>query len=429
MKTDLSQKLFEKAKGLFPGGVNSPVRAFKGVGGTPRFFARGKGSRLWDVDGNQYLDYVGSWGPLILGHCHPEVMRQVQEAMKAGSSFGAPSPREIALGELVRERMPWIQRMRFVSSGGEATSAAIRLARGFTGRDGVLKFDGCYHGAVDPLLVKAGSGVETLGLPDSPGVPADLARHTLTLPFNDLPAAEALLAEHGRRLAAVIIEPVVGNMGVLVPRPGYLKSLLAACREHGVLFIVDEVMTGFRLGPGGACGLYGLEPDLVTFGKVIGGGLPVGAFGGRPDVMEMIAPAGPVYQAGTLSGNPMAMAAGEATLRQLGPAAYQRLEAASARLAQGLAAGAREAGVPVQVNRVGSMLTVFFSGEPVHDAQGARKCDTKRFGRFYHALLEGGVYFPPSQFEAAFVSLAHSDEDVDATVKAAAAAFAEAARP
>ncbi|HEU4383115.1 MAG TPA: glutamate-1-semialdehyde 2,1-aminomutase [Anaeromyxobacteraceae bacterium] len=428
MKTDLSQKLFEKAKDLFPGGVNSPVRAFKGVGGTPRFFARGRGSSLWDVDGNQYLDYVGSWGPLILGHCHPEVMREVQEAMKAGSSFGAPSPREIALGELVRERMPWIRRMRFVSSGSEATTAAIRLARGFTGRDGVLKFDGCYHGAVDPLLVKAGSGVETLGLPDSPGVPADLARHTLTLPFNDLQAAEALLAERGQKLAAVIVEPVVGNMGVLVPRPGYLQGLLAACRKRGVLLIVDEVMTGFRLGPGGACGLYGIQPDLVTFGKVIGGGLPVGAFGGRPDVMDLVAPAGPVYQAGTLSGNPMAMAAGEATLRQLGPAAYARLEAASARLAQGLADGAREAGVPVQVNRVGSMLTAFFSGEPVYDAQSARRCDTKRFGRFYHALLEGGVYFPPSQFEAAFVSLAHSDEDVDATVKAAGRAFAEAAK-
>ncbi len=428
MKTDLSQKLFEKAKGLFPGGVNSPVRAFKGVGGTPRFFARGRGSRLWDVDGNEYLDYVGSWGPLILGHCHPEVMRQVQEAMKAGSSFGAPSPREIALGELVRERMPWIERMRFVSSGSEATTAAIRLARGFTGRDGVLKFDGCYHGAVDPLLVKAGSGVETLGLPDSPGVPADLARHTLTLPFNDLPAAERLLAERGKQIAAVIVEPVVGNMGVLVPRPGYLQGLLQACRKHGALLVVDEVMTGFRVGPGGACGLYGIAPDLVTFGKVIGGGLPVGAFGGRPEVMDLVAPAGPVYQAGTLSGNPMAMAAGEATLRQLGPAAYERLEASSARLALGLADGAREAGVAVQVNRVGSMLTVFFSGEPVYDAQSARKCDTRRFGRFYHALLEGGVYFPPSQFEAAFVSLAHSDEDVDATIEAAARAFAEAAR-
>jgi glutamate-1-semialdehyde 2,1-aminomutase len=428
VKTDLSRALFERAQDLFPGGVNSPVRAFKGVGGTPRFFARGRGSRLWDVDGNEYLDYVGSWGPLILGHCHAAVMREVQEAMKAGSSFGAPSPREVALGELVRERMPWIRRMRFVSSGSEATTAAIRLARGFTGRDGVVKFDGCYHGAVDPLLVKAGSGVETLGLPDSPGVPADLARHTATLPFNDLAAAEKLLSERGATVAAMIVEPVVGNMGVLVPRPGFLQGLLRACRAAGALLIVDEVMTGFRVGPGGACGLYGIEPDLVTFGKVIGGGLPVGAFGGRPEVMDRIAPAGPVYQAGTLSGNPMAMAAGEATLRQLGPAAYQRLEEASARLARGLADGARRAGVPVQVNRVGSMLTVFFSGEPVVDAQSARRSDTRKFARFYHALLEGGVYFPPSQFEAAFVSLAHSDDDVDATVEAATRAFAEAAK-
>ncbi len=428
MKTDLSRALFEKALDLFPGGVNSPVRAFKGVGGIPRFFARGRGARLWDVDGNEYLDYVGSWGPLILGHCHAAVMREVQEALKAGSSFGAPSAREIALAELVRERMPWIQRMRFVSSGSEATTAAIRLARGFTGRDGVVKFDGCYHGAVDPLLVKAGSGVETLGLPDSPGVPADLARHTSTLPFNDLQAAQRLLGERGASIAAVIVEPVVGNMGVLVPRPGFLQGLHQACRQAGALFIVDEVMTGFRVGPGGACGLYGIRPDLVTFGKVIGGGLPVGAFGGRPEVMDRIAPAGPVYQAGTLSGNPMAMAAGEATLRQLGPAAYQRLEETSSRLAQGLADGARRAGVPAQLNRVGSMLTVFFSGEPVYDAQSARRSDTRRFARFYHALLEAGVYFPPSQFEAAFVSLAHSEGDIDATVEAAARAFAEAAK-
>ncbi len=423
MKTDLSLKLFAKAQTLFPGGVNSPVRAFRGVGGTPRFITRGKGSRLVDVDGNDYIDYVGSWGPLILGHCQSDVMRAVQEAMKEGSSFGAPSPREIQLAEVVRERMPWVQKMRFVSSGSEATTAAIRLARGFTGRDDVVKFDGCYHGAVDSLLVKAGSGVETLGLPDSPGVPADLARHTLTLPFNDLAAAERLLSERGSTMAAAIVEPVVGNMGVLVPRPGFLQGLLAACRSHGALLIVDEVMTGFRLARGGACGLYGLEPDLVTFGKVIGGGLPVGAFGGRADVMDRIAPAGPIYQAGTLSGNPMAMAAGKATLEKLTPAAYERLEETSARLAEGLADAARAARVDVQVNRVGSMLTVFFSGAPVFDAQSARACDTKRFGKFFHAMLEAGVYLPPSQFEAAFVSLAHSDEDVQATIAAAQRAF------
>jgi len=428
MKTELSEKLFAKASTLFPGGVNSPVRAFRGVGGTPRFIARGRGSHLVDVDGNDYVDYVLSWGPLIVGHCHPEVMREVQDAMKDGSSFGAPSPREIQLAELVRERMPWVEKMRFTSSGTEATTAAIRVARGFTGRDDILKFDGCYHGAGDALLVKAGSGVETLGLPDSPGVPADLARHTLTLPYNDLDAARKLLASHGSRLAAVIIEPVVGNMGVLVPRPGYLQGLLDLCRSAGALLIVDEVMTGFRVGPGGACGLYGLRPDLVTFGKVIGAGLPVGAFGGRADVMDRVAPAGPVYQAGTLSGNPMAMAAGFRTLSLMDRAAYELLESRSARLAEGLSAAAARAKVPVQVNRVGSMLTVFFAVEAVLDAASARRASTKRFGAFFHALLERGVYFPPSQFEAAFLSTAHTADDVERTVTAAEAAFAEAAK-
>jgi glutamate-1-semialdehyde 2,1-aminomutase len=428
VKTELSEKLFAKAQTLFPGGVNSPVRAFKGVGGTPRFIARGRGSHMIDVDGNDYVDYVLSWGPLIVGHCHPEVMREVQDAMRDGSSYGAPSPREIQLGELVRERMPWVEKMRFCSSGTEATTAAIRVARGFTGRDDILKFDGCYHGAGDPLLVKAGSGVETLGLPDSPGVPADLAKHTLTLPFNDLGAVEKLFAARGDKLAAVIVEPVVGNMGVLVPRPGYLQGLLALCRKAGALLIIDEVMTGFRVSSGGACGLYGLRPDLVTFGKVIGAGLPVGAFGGRADVMDRVAPAGPIYQAGTLSGNPMAMAAGYATLRLMTPAAYERLEKLSARLADGLAQAAAEAKVPVQVNRVGSMLTVFFAERPVFDAASARAANAKRFGAFFHALLENGVYFPPSQFEAAFLSTAHTDDDVDATLGAAKVAFAAAAR-
>jgi glutamate-1-semialdehyde 2,1-aminomutase len=428
VKTELSEKLFAKANTLVPGGVNSPVRAFKGVGGTPRFIARGRGSHLIDVDGNDYVDYVLSWGPLVVGHCHPEVMREVQDAMKDGSSYGAPSPREIQLAEVVRERMPWVEKMRFVSSGTEATTAAIRVARGFTGRDDVLKFDGCYHGAGDTLLVKAGSGVETLGLPDSPGVPADLARHTLTLPFNDLAAVERLFAERGAAIAAVIVEPVVGNMGVLVPREGYLQGLLDVCRKHGALLIVDEVMTGFRLGTGGACGLYGIRPDLVTFGKVIGAGLPVGAFGGRADVMDRVAPAGPIYQAGTLSGNPMAMAAGYATLRLMTPAAYEKLERLSARLADGLAAAAAEAKVPVQVNRVGSMLTVFFAEKPVFDAASARAASTKRFGAFFHALLENGVYFPPSQFEAAFLSTAHTEDDLEATLRAARVAFAAAAK-
>ncbi len=428
MKTDYSEKLFAKASELFPGGVNSPVRAFRGVGGTPRFISRGHGSRMWDVDGNQYVDYVGSWGPLILGHCHSAVMQAVQDALREGASFGAPSPREIRLAELVRARMPWIEKMRFVSSGTEATTSAIRVARGFTGREDIVKFDGCYHGAGDSLLVKAGSGVETLGLPDSPGVPADLARHTLTLPWNDLAAADRLLADRGGSIAAVITEPVVGNMGVLVPRPGYLEALASACRRRGALFIVDEVMTGFRLAPGGACGLYGIRPDLVTFGKVIGGGLPVGAFGGRADVMDRVAPAGPIYQAGTLSGNPMAMAAGTATLEQLSASSYEKLEHLSARLAAGLEEAARAAGAAVQVNRVGSMLTVFVAAAPVFDAASARKADPKRFGRFFHAMLERGIYLPPSQFEAAFVSLAHSEEDVDLTIAASKEAFALAVK-
>jgi glutamate-1-semialdehyde 2,1-aminomutase len=428
MKTDLSEKLFAKALTLFPGGVNSPVRAFRGVGGTPRFIARGRGSHMWDVDGNDYVDYVLSWGPLIVGHCHPDVMRAVQEAMKDGSSFGAPCPREIQLAELIRERKPWIEKMRFCSSGTEATTAAIRVARGFTGRDDILKFDGCYHGAGDALLVKAGSGVETLGLPDSPGVPADLAKHTLTLPYNDLAAVEKLLAERGAKLAAVIVEPIVGNMGVLVPKPGYLQGLLDACRKHGALLIVDEVMTGFRVGYGGACGLYGIRPDLVTFGKVIGAGLPVGAFGGRADVMDRVAPAGPIYQAGTLSGNPMAMAAGHASLKLMTPAAYERLDQQGAKLAAGLAEAARGAGVPVQVNRVGSMLTVFFSEKPVFDAVSARGANSKRFAAFFHALLEGGVYFPPSQFESAFLSTAHTEGDLEQTLRTAKVAFAAAAR-
>jgi glutamate-1-semialdehyde 2,1-aminomutase len=428
MKTELSAKLFAKAKDLFPGGVNSPVRAFRGVGGTPRFIARGKGSHLVDVDGNDYVDYVLSWGPLIVGHCHPEVMREVQDAMKDGSSFGACSPREIQLAELVRARMPWVEKMRFCSSGTEATTAAIRVARGFTGRDDIVKCDGCYHGAGDPLLVKAGSGVETLGLPDSPGVPADYAKHTLTVPYNDLAAMEKLFAERGARIAAVIVEPIVGNMGVLVPRPGYLEGLLAICRKHGALLIIDEVMTGFRVSSGGACGLYGIRPDLVTFGKVIGAGLPVGAFGGRADVMDRVAPAGPIYQAGTLSGNPMAMAAGFSTLRLMTPAAYEKLEQLGAALADGLVKAAAAEKVPVQVNRVGSMFTVFFSEKPVFDAASARAASTRRFGAFFHAMLENGVYLPPSQFEACFLSIAHTEADLDRTVAAARLGFAAAAQ-
>jgi glutamate-1-semialdehyde 2,1-aminomutase len=428
MKTELSEKLFARAKELFPGGVNSPVRAFRGVGGTPRFITRGKGARVVDADGNSYIDYLLSWGPLILGHAHPEVLRAVQDAMKDGTSFGAPCPKEIRLAEVVQQRMPWVKKMRFVSSGTEATTAAIRVARGFTGRDDLLKFDGCYHGAGDSLLVKAGSGVETLGLPDSPGVPADLARHTLTLPYNDLAAAEKLFAERGQTLAAAIIEPVVGNMGVILPRDGYLQGLQALCTKHGALFIVDEVMTGFRLGKGGACGRFGLTPDLVTLGKVIGGGLPVGLYGGRADVMSRVAPEGPIYQAGTLSGNPMAMAAGLATLEPLDDAAYAKLEKTTQSLVDGLVEAAAAAKVPVQVNHLGTMFTVFFSASKVVDAASARLSDAKRFGRFFHAMLDRGVYLPPSQFESGFTSLAHSPDDVGLTVAAARESFAECAK-
>jgi len=427
VKTAQSEKLFAEACQLFPGGVNSPVRAFLAVGGTPRFMARGEGARVWDVDGNEYIDYVASYGPLILGHCHRAVMRAIEHALTEGSSFGAPSPRELVLGALVRERMPWVEKMRFVSSGAEATGAAIRLARGFTGRDDLVKFDGCYHGAGDALLAKAGSGMATLGLPDSPGVPADLARHTLTLPWNDLGAVEELFKKAGDRIAAVLTEPVVGNMGVLAPKRGYLEAVQQICKGHGALFIVDEVMTGFRLGPGGACGRYALSPDLVCLGKIIGGGLPVGAFGGRAEVMNLIAPCGPVYQAGTLSGNPLAMAAGAATIGELSPALYQQLEERASRLAEGLAESARASGAQAQVNRVGSMLTVFFGQGRIDDAASARRCDARQFARFFHGMLERGVFLPPSQFETAFVSAAHSSEDIEHTIEVGKEVFAEVA--
>ncbi len=419
-----SQRLFDRARRVIPGGVNSPVRAFRGVGGTPVFFKEGRGAWLTDVDGHRYVDHVSSWGPLILGHAYPPIVDAVTTATHAGTSFGAPHPGEVDLAELICQRMPAVEEVRLTSSGTESTLAALRVARAYTGREVLVKFEGCYHGAGDPFLVKAGSGVETLGLPDSPGVPRSLAALTLTLPFNDLAAARELFSRKGKEIAAVIVEPVVGNMGVLVPRAGFLEGLADLCREAGALLIFDEVMTGFRLAKGGAQELFGLTPDLTTMGKVIGGGLPVGAYGGRRAIMETVAPAGPVYQAGTLSGNPLAVAAGLACVRALGePGIYEKLERTSRALTDGLVAEAREARVPVTLNRVGSMWTLFFTEGPVFDYPSAKRADTKRFGAFFHALLDRGVYLPPSQFEAAFVSLAMGEREVEHTLAAARQAF------
>jgi glutamate-1-semialdehyde 2,1-aminomutase len=424
MLNERSRHLFARAKSLMPGGVNSPVRAFRGVGGDPIFFERGEGATLIDVDGNRYLDYVGSWGPLILGHAHPAIVSAVRSAAEKGTSFGAPHAGEVELAELICRWMPSVEKVRLVSSGTEATAAAVRLARGTTGRDCILKFEGCYHGAADSFLVKAGSGVETLGLPDSPGVPAALAQLTLTAPFNDLAAVEQVFEREGARIACAIVEPVVGNMGVLIPRDGFLTGLSSICRRHGALLIADEVMTGFRVAPGGAQERFGFRADLTTLGKVIGGGLPVGACGGRRDLMSQMAPDGPIYQAGTLSGNPLAVAAGIACLSELGKAGtFEQLEATTRRLAEGLSSIAQRAGVPLTLNRVGSMWTAFFTGAAVFDYPSAKKSDASRFGRFFHAMLQRGVYLPPSQFEAAFCSLAHTDSDIDRTLEVAEAAL------
>jgi glutamate-1-semialdehyde 2,1-aminomutase len=424
VRHDQSQLLFSRAKGLMPGGVNSPVRAFRGVGGDPVFFERGEGSTLIDVDGNRYIDYVGSWGPLILGHAHPAIIDAVVRAAQKGTSFGAPHAGEVELAELICRFMPSVEKVRLVSSGTEATAAAVRLARGATGRDCILKFEGCYHGAADAFLVRAGSGVATLGLPDSPGVPQSVAQLTLTAPFNDLEAVERVFERQGTRIACAIVEPVVGNMGVLIPRQGFLSGLSSLCRRYGALLIADEVMTGFRLARGGAQERFSFSADLTTLGKVIGGGLPVGAYGGRKDLMAQIAPEGPIYQAGTLSGNPLAVAAGIACLEEIDkPGAFDKLEAFTQRLVDGLARLARRAGVPLTINRVGSMWTAFFSADAVFDYPSAKKSDVARFGRFFHAMLEQGVYLPPSQFEAAFCSLAHTDADLERTLAAAESAL------
>jgi glutamate-1-semialdehyde 2,1-aminomutase len=419
-----SEELFERAVQMMPGGVNSPVRAFRGVGGVPRFITSARGATITDVDGRTYVDYVGSWGPMILGHADPEVIDALHAALGRGTSYGAPTELEVEMAEEVIAAVPSIEMVRMVNSGTEATMSALRLARGFTGRNRIVKFEGCYHGHGDSLLVKAGSGVATLGLPDSPGVPASIAENTLTAPFNDVAALEQIFDRYGSEIAACIVEPVVGNMGCVPPREGYLEALREVTSRHGALLIFDEVMTGFRLSRGGAQELYGVMPDLTTLGKIIGGGLPVGAYGGRRDVMEMVAPAGPVYQAGTLSGNPLAMTAGLATLRRLRDSAvYERLERATQRLCDGMAEAAREAGVVTVTNRVGSMFTTFFTEGRVTDWATASKADRDAYGRFFHAMLEEGVYLAPSQFEAGFVGTAHSDEVIDRTIEAARKAF------
>ncbi|NUP90550.1 MAG: glutamate-1-semialdehyde 2,1-aminomutase [Candidatus Sumerlaeia bacterium] len=426
MTSNANAAWLARAREVLVGGVNSPVRAFGGVGGDPILMVRGRGSRMWDVDGREYIDYIGSWGPLILGHGDPEARAALIAAAEAGTSFGATSPLEIEMAEMVRSFFPGCERVRMVNSGTEATMSAIRLARGFTGRDRVLKFEGCYHGHGDPFLVKAGSGLATLGISDSRGVPAATAAATLVAPFNALEAVETIFARHGSEIAGVIVEPVAGNMGTVAPEPGFLEGLRRLCTAHGALLIFDEVMTGFRVAPGGAQERFGVTPDLTTLGKIIGGGLPVGAYGGRREIMDQVSPSGPVYQAGTLSGNPLAMATGLATLRRLRePGFYERLEAVSARLARGLLRAAADLGVPAVLNRVGSMMTLFFTGEPVRDFASAKRSDTARFAAFFHGLLRRGVHLPPSQFEALFVSAAHSEADIEATIAAARGALGD----
>ncbi len=426
MQTHQSEQLFAQAKTLIPGGVNSPVRAFRSVGGTPRFIERGEGALLYDADGNCYIDYVLSWGPLILGHAHPEIVAAISTQAARGTTFGAPTALESDLAQLITEAMPAIELVRFVSSGTEAAMSAIRLARAYTKREKIIKFAGCYHGHVDGLLVQAGSGVATLGLPDSPGVPASVTASTLTAPFNDLAAVEQLLRQHPEQVALIAVEPVAGNMGFVLPQPGFLQGLRRLADEHGALLLFDEVMTGFRVAYNGAQGLYGVTPDLTCLGKVIGGGLPAAAYGGRREIMELVAPAGPVYQAGTLSGNPLAMVAGKMTLEAIRtPAAFKRLSTITARLIEGFTTAAERAGVPFQARAVGSMWGFFFTDAPVIDYASAKQADTARFNRFFHRMLERGVYMAPSQFEAAFVSLAHTDEQIEATITAAEAAMTD----
>lgn len=418
-----SEQFFQRAQRSIPGGVNSPVRAFKSVGGTPRFIASAQGAYITDADGQRYIDYVGSWGPMILGHQHPEVLAAIERQLRVGISYGAPTELEVEMAELLCARVPGLEMVRLCNSGTEATMSALRLARGFTGRDTILKFEGCYHGHSDSLLVKAGSGALTLGVPTSPGVPADFARHTLTATYNDLASVEALLKAHPDQVAAIILEPVAGNMNCVPPAPGFLQGLRELCTRHSALLIADEVMTGFRVHPAGACGLYGLDADLITLGKIIGGGLPVGAFGGKREVMRKLAPLGPVYQAGTLSGNPLAMSAGLATLKLLQAPLYAQLETTTRRLLEGLTAHAKAAGIAFTTTQVGSMFGLYFGGGPITSYDDVMRCDADLFKRFFHAMLERGVYLAPSAYEAGFVGGMHGAAEIAATLDAAKASF------
>ena len=423
--TSRNETLFQRAQQTIPGGVNSPVRAFRSVGGTPRFLARAEGARVWDADGKEYIDYVGSWGPAIAGHAHPAIVEAVREAALKGLSFGAPTESEVEMAELICAMLPSVEMVRLVSSGTEATMSAIRLARGFTGRDAIVKFEGCYHGHADSLLVKAGSGLLTFGNPSSGGVPADFAKHTLVLDYNDLQQVEDVFKARGDEIAAIIVEPVAGNMNLIKPAPGFLEGLRRICTEYGAVLIFDEVMTGFRVGPQGVQGLYGITPDLTTLGKVIGGGMPVGAFGGRRDIMEKIAPLGAVYQAGTLSGSPVAVAAGMVSLKLTREAGfYDKLSASTQRLVAGLAAVARDAGVTFSADSVGGMFGVYFADKVPASFADVMASDKERFNRFFHAMLDAGHYFAPSAFEAGFVSVAHGEAEIDATVATARAVFA-----
>jgi len=412
--------LFKKAVRSIPGGVNSPVRAFRAVGGNPLFIDHAKGSRIYDADGNAYIDYVLSWGPMILGHAHPVVIKALKKAVDRGTSYGAPTALEIELAELVLKIYPSMDKVRMVNSGTEATMSAIRVARGFTGRDKIIKFDGCYHGHADGLLVKAGSGAATFGLPDSPGVPKSYAKNTITLPYNDSAALSRMIEKDWREIACVIVEPVVGNIGCVLPRPGFLETLRAVTKKHGIVLIFDEVMTGFRVSFGGAQKFYGIRPDMTCLGKVIGGGLPVGAYGGRKDIMALVSPEGPVYQAGTLSGNPLAMTAGIETIKELSrPGTYKKIEEKASMLEAGLRDAAKRAGVPTRFYRAGSMFCTYFTDTDVVDYPTAKTADTKKFGRFFAEMLQQGINIAPSQFEAGFISLAHTGKDIDQTVTAA----------